>query len=291
MAPRYQDIYPEPPIVRSLDLARNSARDLLTLEYFEAEAAAMPEDAYEQHHIMLNLKPTPMRIENWRDGVHHDSVFHPYDVVVTPAGVRSGWRWYERSKVIVITLEPDKFARFAQVELGILLDTKQLLDVPRFVDAELCGAAVMLRDALEAETPGSEVVFEALARVFLVKLVNNYGARAGKSGGLSARQFQWVLDFIEENYGSTIRVEELARAAALSPAHFARLFRQSVGTTPSRYVTAYRIERAKKLLPRSDRTLTSIAIECGFSDQAHFTRVFKKQEGVTPNVWRTSGPS
>ena len=95
--PKYQDIYPSDPLVQSVDLVRPMAADLLTLEYFEAEPASMPTDRYSQHHIILNLKDEPHRLENWRDGEHRDFIYHQNEIIVTPAGVESGWKWHVKS--------------------------------------------------------------------------------------------------------------------------------------------------------------------------------------------------
>jgi AraC family transcriptional regulator len=99
------------------------------------------------------------------------------EIVVTPAGVKSGWRWHGRSKIIVITLEPEKLQRFAQSEVGILLTGSQLKNLPQFTDADFCQAGAMPRDALISKDVGSEVLFEYLARVFLVILIQNYDHR------------------------------------------------------------------------------------------------------------------
>lgn len=53
--PKYQDIYPSEPLIKSVELVRSNTADLLTLEYFEAEPASMPTNKYEQHHIILNI--------------------------------------------------------------------------------------------------------------------------------------------------------------------------------------------------------------------------------------------
>ena len=81
---KYQDIYPSEPLIQSNDLVRPTAADLLTLEYFEAEPASMPTDEYEQHHIILNLKDEPHRLENWRDGEHRDFIYHKNEIVFFP---------------------------------------------------------------------------------------------------------------------------------------------------------------------------------------------------------------
>ncbi len=289
---RYQDIYPSDALLRSSDVARALGAELLTLEYFEAEPDSMPTQAFEQHHILLNLNPNPHRVENWRAGEHRDFIYQENEVIVTPAGIESGWRWHATSKVIVVTLEPGKLQRFAQSEAGILLTAAQLQDVPQFVDPDLTQAGVLLLNALRAGGAGSAVIFESLARVFLVKLIQRYGVEPDDdfafSQSFTAAHYQKVLEFVSKNYGQTIALENLAEQAGLSPFHFARVFKKTIGQTPHQFVTSYRIEQAKKRLADPEQTLIDIALSCGFSDQAHFSRTFKQLTEKTPKAWRKS---
>ncbi len=289
MPERYQDVYPSPPLLDSRALARPTAADLLTLEYFEAEPAAMPTHVFAQHHVLLNLQDRPHRVENWRDGEHHDFIFRRDEIVVTPAGVRSGWRWHARSKVIVVTLEPRKLERFARHEVGVPLSDAQLKDLPRFTDADICQAGVLLKEALETREIGADVLFESFARVFLVKLIRRYGDRHGDAAGakgLGARHYKRVLDHVAANFGRTVTLDGMAREAGLSPSHFARQFKRTLGQTLMQFVAAYRVERAKRRLADPDAPLIDVARACGFADQAHFGRVFKQVEGVTPRAYR-----
>ncbi len=287
--PRYQDIYPSAPLVRSADNMRPTAADLLTLEYFEAEPASMPELVFDQHHVLLNLRDAPMRVENWRDGEHRDFIYRRNEITVTPAGMRSGWRWHETSKVIVITLDPAKFERFAQSELGILLTAHQLRDLPQFRDEDIVSAGEMLLAALRNRAAGSAVMFESLARVFLIKLIQKYGLERADyefTSSFTARHYQRVLDHLAAHYAGEITVEDLARRAGLSEFHFSRLFKRTIGQSPHQFVMSYRIEQASRLLADRDRPLADIALSCGFADQAHFARCFKKLAGSTPREYR-----
>ena len=289
---RYQDIYPSTPTLDSNALARPSAAELLTLEYFEAEPGSMPTRTFSQHHILLNLKAEPHRVENWRNGEHRDFTFHQNEIVVTPAGVESGWRWHETSDVIVITLEPEQLLRFAQSEVGVLLGESQLLDLPQFEDADICSAGVMLRDALASPEIGNDVMFEYLSRVFLVKLIQRYGERPDEhddlAKGFTSKRFRSVLHHVAGHFAESITVEDLADAARLSASHFSRVFKATIGQSPMQFVSSYRIEQAKKMLANPDRPLTDIAVGCGFADQAHFSRVFKQLEDTTPRAYRDS---
>lgn len=286
----YQDTYPSEPLLRASDLVRPKAAALLNLEFFKAEPARMPSEVYAQHHILVNLKPTPQRVENWRDGEHRDFELKPNDIVVTPAGVESGWRWYERSKVIVVTLDPESLETFAKSEVGVLLTKQQLQDLPQFEDADMIAAATMLLDALKLGGAGSDVMFESLARVFLIKLIQKYGdersSDAEFSRAYTADQHRRVLDLLEDRFGDEIGVEEMANEAGLSSSHFSRMFKTVIGDTPYQFLTWYRAERAAEMLTDPARPVIDVALACGFSDQPHLTRVFKQIHGETPRRWR-----
>lgn len=286
----YQEVYPSAPLVRSDDVARPRAAALLSLEYFEAEPASMPTQAFDQHHVLINLRAEPHRVENWRGGVHRDFILRRNEIIVTPAGLESGWRWHARSRVIVITLAPRQLEAFTERELGVILTDQQLRDLPQFEDADITGAAEMLLAALRAPGPGSDVMFESLARVFLVKLVQKYGDQRSDaiafSRAFTSAQYRRVLDHVEASYAGPIAVEDLAREAGLSPSHFTRVFKQVIGVTPHQFVMRYRVDRAQAALSDADQPLADVALACGFGDQAHFSRVYKQIAGETPRQAR-----
>ena len=289
---RYRDIYPSAPLLNSDELQHPSAAALMSVQYFQAEPDTMPEEIFSEHHILLNLQDRPHRVQNWRDGELRDFTFHKDEIIVTPAGIRSGWRWHAKSDVIVITLDPEKVEKFAQSELGLLLDPQQLRDTPLFTDTDLCSAGIILRDALEADDMSSAVMFEAMSRVFLVKLLQRYGRRRPEdielSSKFTAERYQRVLRYIQKRLDRTITVDELAREVGMSPSHFSRVFKETLGSTPMQYVLAYRIEQAVAMMAEPNRQLGEIALACGFADQAHFTRSFKQVIGQTPRSYRAS---
>lgn len=288
---RYQDIYPSDALLRSFDVVRPRAGDLITLEYFEAEPASMPRQAFAQHHVLLNLNPVPHLVENWRSSGYRDFTFRENEIVVTPAGDENGWHWHARSRVIVVTLDPARLAGFVQSELGLILTTRQLRDVPQIEDADLVTSGRMALNALR-DSDTASVMFDALARVFLVKLVKRYGEERVASldfiRGFSAEQYKRVLDLVAARFAEPITIEDMAREAGISTSHFGRLFKAVLNETPYQFLMDYRIERAKAMIVGSD-PLIDIALRCGFSDQPHFTRVFKQATGKTPREWRATG--
>jgi AraC-like DNA-binding protein len=99
-------------------------------------------------------------------------------------------------------------------------------------------------------------------------------------------RLQRVTTFVETNLGKPITLADIARAAGLSPMHFAAQFRAATGHKPHEYLQLCRVERAKQLIDDRDRTLVDIALDVGFRTQAHFTTVFKRFAGRTPHSWR-----
>ena len=286
----YRSIYPSEPLLRATDYLVPRAADVLNLEYFEADPATMPTGVFSQHHILLNLRDTPQRIENFRKGRHRDFMFRLHEVVITPAGVESGWRWHERSRCIVVTIDPHLLGKFAEADVGAALEPAQLADEPQVMDRDLTAAAISLRDALASRHPGYEVVYESMARAFLIRLLRDYGrfqgAALGGRGDLVAEQYDAVLDYVRLNYRRAITTDDLAGIAGVSAGHFSKLFKRTFGTTPHRFLMMFRIERAQEKLADEALSLADIADDCGFSDQAHFSRAFSKAKGMPPSVYR-----
>jgi AraC-like DNA-binding protein len=72
----------------------------------------------------------------------------------------------------------------------------------------------------------------------------------------------------------------------LSEFHFARAFKQSLGVPPHRYLIQRRIARAAEIVKTTDKPLSEVALDVGFSDQSHFTRLFVRVTGETPRAFR-----
>ena len=113
-----------------------------------------------------------------------------------------------------------------------------------------------------------------------------FGEPAIFKGGLTRLRLNRALEYIQANLDGEIHLEDLGRAAGLSPFHFAKLFKQSTGSTPHQYVVQRRLERATELLRSTEVNLSEVALECGFADQSHFANVFRRFVGVTPSQYR-----
>jgi AraC family transcriptional regulator len=91
---------------------------------------------------------------------------------------------------------------------------------------------------------------------------------------------------VQQHLSEDISLEEIARAAGLSPFHFSRSFKKTTGLSPYRFLTEQRILRAQRMLMESDTPVAQIALACGFGGQQQFTTTFRKIMGSTPARFR-----
>ena len=94
--------------------------------------------------------------------------------------------------------------------------------------------------------------------------------------------------YIYQNYRKPITLEETASVAGLSPTYFSKKFKQVTGIGFKEYLNYIRLKNAAAALYSTDSTITSIALEYGFSDSNYFKDLFKKEYGVSPREYRKS---
>jgi AraC family transcriptional regulator len=162
-----------------------------------------------------------------------------------------------------------------------------------FHDPLLAAIASALVAELERETSAGPLLADTLAASLAARLVQRQLGRRpypgdGRlgPGAIDRGRLRRVLDYIEANLEADLSLEQLAGVACLSRFHFARAFKAAVGLSPHRHVSARRLEHAKRLLRRDDRSLADIALALNFSCQANFTRAFVQATGQTPGRYR-----
>ena len=106
----------------------------------------------------------------------------------------------------------------------------------------------------------------------------------------SNRRLLRARDAMDRRYAEPLDIPALARIALVSEAHFIRTFRATFGETPNRYLQRRRVERAMFLLRATDRSVTDICMDVGFSSLGTFSRVFRDVVGEPPSAYRRRGP-
>ncbi len=105
-----------------------------------------------------------------------------------------------------------------------------------------------------------------------------------------ARHLLRAKDLADARYFEPLEVDDLARAAGLSKAHFSREFRRTFGESPYVYLLTRRLERAAALLRNTDHSVAEVCLEVGLQGVGSFTTSFKRMYGMTPTAYRESFP-
>lgn len=105
-------------------------------------------------------------------------------------------------------------------------------------------------------------------------------------GGLAPWQVELALRLLLRDVGDDSPGADLASRCGLSRSYFVRAFKLSMGTPPHRWLVRARVHRAGEMLERTNKSISAIAVSCGFSDQSHLTRVFRASVGSSPAAWR-----
>jgi AraC-like DNA-binding protein len=105
-----------------------------------------------------------------------------------------------------------------------------------------------------------------------------------------ARHLLRAKDLADARYAEPLDVDDLARAAGLSRAHFSREFRRAFGDSPHAYLLTRRLERAAALLRMTDRSVADICLSVGLQSVGSFTTSFTRTFGVSPTRYRAQFP-
>jgi AraC-like DNA-binding protein len=143
-----------------------------------------------------------------------------------------------------------------------------------------------MRREFDQQPDGYQTFMGACLAELIVTLSRRWAeTQIQESGGSLARAVSWA----EAHYTEEISLEKLAEEAGVSPRHVDRMFSEAYGMTPKAYIVKLRMHKACALLRRTEKSITDIAFECGYSDSNYFARVFRKSCGMSPQNYRRNG--
>jgi AraC-like DNA-binding protein len=100
------------------------------------------------------------------------------------------------------------------------------------------------------------------------------------------KKISLAKEFIDDNFSGEMKIEDVAKAACISPFHFLRLFKKIFDETPYQYITRLRIEKAFNLILQTDIPITEVCFEVGFNSLSSFSWLLKQKYGMSPELMR-----
>ena len=243
-----------------------------------------------EHTICMSLASRPVRLLQIRGGKTFAGLYGKGDISITPAQVPFFARWDSEDNYLQIRITSRFIQQVAKEALAMNPEKLELLAEFKTRDPQLEAIGMMLLTELKQGNTSSKLYIESLANVLAVHLLRNYAIDKPQlsiyQGGLRERQLLPVLDYINDNLHQDITLAALANLLGMSQFHFSNQFKKAIGITPYQYLLQQRIERAKQLLKKSDRSITDIALMCGFNSHSHLSKQFRQLTGMTPKAYR-----
>lgn len=169
---------------------------------------------------------------------------------------------------------------------GVPIDYEQL-SKGTFSSPAIRSAMRKLWTLCDEEGLPSRLLAQAAGCEILAELSRLSGTRFEQiRGGLAPWAEKRCLDMMQARIADDIGLDELAAEARLSPFHFARMFKRSVGVPPRVHLTRLRMQKACELLKHTDLSITEIAFEVGYSSNQVLARAFIKHHKVSPSAYR-----
>ncbi len=158
------------------------------------------------------------------------------------------------------------------------------------VDPVVLSVATELRRAHVTDHHVSDVRASTLAHLVARHVLERYAGHRLARPGRPTRLPSWAVDrvhaLVDAELGGTLTLDRLAAEVHLSPYHFARSFRATVGAAPHAFVTQLRMNRARTMLTTTGLPVEEVARAVGFTNSSHFRRVFRAHTGTAPGRYR-----
>ena len=240
----------------------------------------------DMHYISFTVRG-PLHVERDTDEGRVEADFRPGHSLIIAAGRENTWRWDRPTDELHLYIDP-AFLVDVATEAGF--DSPELIERFAFEDPFLRQATRLLAEEMREPQSAGDLFAESTGHTVALHLLRTHCAMNPRErrvpGGLSPAQLRRVRSLIDEDIAAPLTLADLAAAAGVSRAHFARGFHKSTGVTPHRYLTIRRIDRARTLLAASALPVGEVAHAVGFASQSHFAATFTRHVGVPPTAYR-----
>lgn len=303
--PRPQSQFPEDPLPAGIDIAdvyqygkfaanleslvrtgRDGDINLLQVDHDAGDAS----DAPMKDFMLFMSQVDALKCElDWGAGLSVASV-GVGDLCLAPPGVATRVELHGRSRGIIITLPTHRVRDLLESALGRSVADFAGLHVGAFQDPALQRLVwPMWRDMARYADSHNRLRADGELATLVARLAELAFPKAPRSRGprgLSPRQRNRILDYLDAHTADALSLREMARLVGYSEFHFIRAFKATLGLTPHQYLLRLRLRKAGALIVAGRDPLADIAYQLGFSSQAHLTAAFSSILGISPGALR-----
>lgn len=243
-------------------------------------AGAVADHLHDQLEIDLLFEPAACAL-SWKTsrGRREEKAFRGPAVLMIAPQRWHACRWESEADVIVLYLERAFHQRLLPQGLGAVMSN---ISHPS-QDALLWQCAALLRKQCLARNPAKTAVVHLLAEALATRAIELLDVDATEpQRQLAGNLVEQVIEFIDSHIGFDIGVNDLAKRAGYSVAHFSSLFKQATGQTPADFLFGRRMAKGDELLRTGNYHMREVAELVGYLDPAHFAVRFTEHFGYAP---------
>jgi AraC family transcriptional regulator len=256
-------------------------------EAYEFGLTELAEFQVVNHNVVLHLS-NPALIELMVDGRLDDRTRIPGDLGLFPAGTVCQANSRNRHQVLVVSLSQQVMNHSGPEEIDV--PASRMHPLSYVVDPQIEHICRAIKAEAESGFLSGSLYGESLGLALASRFLGQY-PRPGDAlhrGGLTPRKLRRVVEFIDAELDSPLRMSALAEIAGLSQFRFAHNFKLQTGMSPHQFVMHARLERAKRLLRETDLPVIEIALAVGLQSSSQFNALFRRELGTTPRSFRRS---
>lgn len=260
----------------------------------DAETAAAESEQYHYHNYVEFLYSLESDAIVYINGEKY--AFKDGDLIIINSNDLHTLAFPGDSKYICVKFSPNILYADEQAFAEYKYAVPFLNDIPHQIifdrtETERNGIKELCLEIMD-EWNKKEYAFELAIRADILKIFTQILRYWRERGALSADKnipdsVKKALVYITKNY-ETVTEKEAAAESGLSYNHFSNTFRAAMGQTFKSYLISVRIKAAEHLLISTDKSMTEIAMETGFTTSSHFIANFKRCKGITPKKFRSN---
>jgi len=249
------------------------------MDKLDATAGIVSESTGMQHDLILH-RGGPVEIKSEIEGCSRVRVHGDMDLL--PAGKADIWKSDRPVSLLRFRILPSLVQSVAE-EIGCGGTEVTLAPQSQLRDPQLEHIAFAIEASLENNVPSQRLAHEALGTALIVRLLQRCAtpAPASVKAGLSGKQLQRVIDYVEQHIDGDLSLAVLSPLVGGSTSSFVAKFRVSMGVTVHRYVIQRRVHRAQQSLAQG-RGVSQASLDAGFANPSHMARWMKRLLGASP---------
>lgn len=282
-SPRHPDTTPPSPSPAPSDggQGRMPLADLVTVPVPSGYIEPPVDD---QHHTFDFHLGQPVQVICRMDGQERRGLQIQGHCSIVPAGTAHRWMFERPAGALLVRLSP-AFMQETADAMNIKPQVAELAPRIQMRDAQIERIGWIMQAEAHEDYPTGRLFMDSLATALAARMIalqTHHDAPRPKPGrGLPPWRLRRVIEYIEVNLDRNLALTELADVAGFSLSHFKVLFKQAAGMPVHRFVLERRVARARMLLLKGEKSMTEIAMECGFAHSSHMARCMRSTSGLS----------